>query len=221
MLYIVATPIGNLEDMTFRAIRVLKEVDYIFSEDTRVSRKLLKHYEIDKHLSQYHEHNKQYQIENIINLLKEGKNIALITDAGTPCISDPGYELVNEAHNNDIEVVCLPGASSLVSAASISGLSMRRFVFEGFLPKKKGRQTLFNSLKEEKRNIIIFESPNRLIKTLKDILDYLGDRYIVIARELTKKFETIKRGTCKELIKYYEDKNIKGEIVIIINGNYE
>lgn len=221
MLYIVATPIGNLEDMTFRAIRILKEVDYIFSEDTRVSRKLLNHYEIDKHLSQYHEHNKQYQIENIINLLKEGKNIALITDAGTPCISDPGYELVNEAHNNDIEVVCLPGASSLVSAASISGLSMRRFVFEGFLPKKKGRQTLFNSLKEEKRNIIIFESPNRLIKTLKDILDYLGDRYIVIARELTKKFETIKRGTCKELIKYYEDKNIKGEIVIIINGNYE
>ena len=166
MLYIVATPIGNLEDMTFRAIRTLKEVDYIFAEDTRVTRKLLDHYEIKNTVYRYDEHTKQHQVANIINLLKEEKNIALVTDAGTPCISDPGYEVVDEAHKNNIKVVAIPGASALTASASIAGVNMRRFCFEGFLPKKKGRQTLLKQLAEEKeRTIVIYESPFRIEKT--------------------------------------------------------
>lgn len=218
MLYIVATPIGNLEDISIRAIRILKEVDYIFAEDTRVTKKLLKYYEIENTVYQYHEHNKLHQIENILNLLKDDKNIALVTDAGTPCISDPGYELVNEALDNNIVVQGIPGASSIITAASISGINMRRIAYEGFLPKKKGRQTLFNELKEEKRTIIILESPNRIVKTLKDIQNYLGNRYVVIARELTKIYEEIIRGEISEIIEKLEKKPIKGEIVLIIKG---
>lgn len=218
MLYIVATPIGNLEDISIRAIRILKEVDYIFAEDTRVTKKLLKYYEIENIVYQYHEHNKIHQIENILKLLNDDKDIALVTDAGTPCISDPGYELVDNALNNGIKVVGIPGASSIITAASISGINMRRIAYEGFLPKKKGRQTLFNKLKKEERTIIILESPNRILKTLRDINEYLGNRYVVIAREITKMYEEVIRGNVVDLIVQLEKKSIKGEIVLIIKG---
>ena len=221
MLYIVATPIGNLEDITMRALRILKEVDYVFAEDTRQTKKLLDHYELNKVVYQYHEHNKYQQIKNMITLLQQDKHIALVTDAGTPCISDPGYEVVNEALKEGIKVVPIPGASALVTAASCSGLSMRRLAFEGFLPKKKGRQTLFNKLKEEERAIILFESPNRIVKTLKDINTYLGNRYVVIVREITKVYEEILRGTVEELIEKLEAKPIKGEIVLLIKSKEE
>lgn len=216
MLYIVATPIGNLEDMTFRAVRTLKEVDYVFAEDTRVTKKLLNHYEIDTIVYRYDEHTKSHQIENIIKLLEEEKTIALVTDAGTPCISDPGYEVVEEALKRGIKVSPIPGVSSMVAAASVSGISMRRMAYEGFLPKKKGRQTLLKKLAEEERSIIIFESPHRLIKTLNDIEEYLGEREVVVCREITKLYEEIVRGTTKELIERFEKKTIKGEIVLIV-----
>lgn len=217
MLYIVGTPIGNLEDMTFRAIRTLKEVDYIFAEDTRVTRKLLDHYEIKNTVYRYDEHTKQHQIENIIKLLKEDKNIALVTDAGTPCISDPGYEVVDAAHNENIKVVAIPGASALTSSASIAGVNMRRFIFEGFLPKKKGRQTLLKSLAEEEdRAIIIYESPFRIEKTLRDIETFMGIREVVIVREITKIYEEVLRGNTKDLAEKLEKNPIKGEIVLII-----
>lgn len=216
MLYIVATPIGNLEDMTFRAVRTLKEVDYVFAEDTRVTKKLLNHYEIDTIVYRYDEHTKSHQIENIIKLLEEEKTIALVTDAGTPCISDPGYEVVEEALKRGIKVSPIPGVSSMIAAASVSGISMRRMAYEGFLPKKKGRQTLLKKLAEEERSIIIFESPHRLIKTLNDIEEYLGEREVVVCREITKLYEEIVRGTTKELIERFEKKTIKGEIVLIV-----
>ena len=210
MFYVVGTPIGNLEDITFRALKVLKEVDYIFAEDTRVTKRLLNHYEIEKTVYQYHEHNKFHQIENILNLLKDNKKIALVTDAGTPCISDPGFELVNEILKKNIKVTGIPGASSIITGGSISGLDMRRIAYEGFLPKKKGRQTLFNKLKEEERTIIL--------KTLKDIKEYLGERYVVITRELTKIYEEIIRGNVSEIIEKLEKKSIKGEIVLFIRA---
>ena len=219
MFYVVGTPIGNLEDITFRALRILKEVDYIFAEDTRVTKNLLNHYEIEKTVYQYHEHNKFHQIENILNLLKDNKNIALVTDAGTPCMSDPGFELVNEILKENIKVSGIPGPSSIITGGSISGLDMRRIAYEGFLPKKKGRQTLFNKLKEEERMIIILESPNRILKTLKDIKEYLGERYIVITRELTKIYEEVIRGNVSEIIEKLEKKPIKGEIVLFIRAS--
>lgn len=218
MFYVVGTPIGNLEDLTFRAKKVLEKVDYIFAEDTRVTKRLLSHYEIEKTVYQYHEHNKLHQIQNVINLLKGNKNIALVTDAGTPCISDPGFELVNEILKNDLKVVGIPGASSIITGASISGLDMRRMAYEGFLPKKKGRQTLFNKLKDEERTIVILESPNRILKTLKDVREYLGERYVVITRELTKIYEEITRGNISQIIEKLEKKPIKGEIVLFIRA---
>lgn len=218
MFYVVGTPIGNLEDLTFRAKKVLEEVDYIFAEDTRVTKRLLSHYEIEKTVYQYHEHNKLHQIQNVINLLKGNKNIALVTDAGTPCISDPGFELVNEILKNDLKVVGIPGASSIITGASISGLDMRRMAYEGFLPKKKGRQTLFNKLKDEDRTIVILESPNRILKTLKDVREYLGERYVVITRELTKIYEEIIRGNVSQIIEKLEKKPIKGEIILFIRA---
>ena len=218
MLYIVATPIGNLEDMTFRAIRTLKEVNYIFAEDTRVTRKLLNHYEIENTVYRYDEHTKMHQIANIINLLKEGKEIALVTDAGTPCISDPGYELVDAVHNEGIRVVPIPGASALTAAASVAGITMRRFCFEGFLPKKKGRQTLLKALAEEERTIMIYESPFRIEKTLRDIEQFMGVKEVVIIREITKIYEEILRGTTTELIEKLAKNPIKGEIVLLIKG---
>lgn len=218
MFYVVGTPIGNLEDLTFRAKKVLEKVDYIFAEDTRVTKRLLSHYEIEKTVYQYHEHNKLHQIQNVINLLKGNKNIALVTDAGTPCISDPGFELVNEILKNDLKVLGIPGASSIITGASISGLDMRRMAYEGFLPKKKGRQTLFNKLKDEERTIVILESPNRILKTLKDVREYLGERYVVITRELTKIYEEIIRGNVSQIIEKLEKKPIKGEIVLFIRA---
>lgn len=221
MLYIVATPIGNLEDITYRAVKVLKEVQNIYAEDTRVSKKLLNHYEIDKKINSYHEHNKNIQMPNIIKKLKDGLDVAIITDAGMPCISDPGFELVNKAYENEIEVTVIPGASSVITAAAISGLDMRRIAYEGFLPKKKGRQTLFNRLKDEDRSIIILESPNRIVKTLKDIEEYLGNRYVVIARELTKMYEEVIRGNVQDILLKLENKKLKGEIVLIIKSKEE
>ena len=218
MFYVVGTPIGNLEDLTFRAKKVLEDVDYIFAEDTRVTKRLLSHYEIEKTVYQYHEHNKLHQIQNVINLLKGNKNIALVTDAGTPCISDPGFELVNEILKNNLKVVGIPGASSIITGASISGLDMRRMAYEGFLPKKKGRQTLFNKLKDEDRTIVILESPNRILKTLKDVREYLGERYVVITRELTKIYEEIIRGNVSQIIEKLEKKPIKGEIILFIRA---
>lgn len=218
MLYVVATPIGNLEDMTFRAVRILKEVDYIFAEDTRVTKKLLAHYEIENIVYRYDEFTKNHQIANVVNLLKEGKNIALVTDAGTPCISDPGYELVDAVHKEGIKVVAVPGASALTSSASVAGINMRRFCFEGFLPKKKGRQTLLKSLADEERTIVIYESPFRIEKTLRDIEEFIGVREVVIVREITKIYEEILRGTTTELIEKLEKSGIKGEIVLLIKG---
>ena len=218
MLYIVATPIGNLEDMTLRGIRILKEVNYIFAEDTRVTKKLLNHFEIENTVYRYDEFTKMHQIANIINLLKEGKDIALVTDAGTPCISDPGYELVDAVHKEGIKVVPIPGASALTASASVAGLSMRRFCFEGFLPKKKGRQTLLKSLAEEERTIVIYESPFRIEKTLRDIEQFIGVREVVIIREITKIYEEIMRGTTTELIERLAKNPIKGEIVLLIKG---
>lgn len=216
MLYIVATPIGNLEDITFRAVRILKEVDYIFAEDTRVTKRLLNHYEIDTVLYRYDEHTKMQQINNILNLLREEKNVALVTDAGTPCISDPGYEVVEAALKEGLKVSPLPGASSMVAAASVSGISMRRMAYEGFLPKKKGRQTLLKKLAEEERSIIIFESPHRIQKTLMDIQEYLGEREVAVCREITKIYEEIIKGTISEVLKKLEGRTIKGEIVLIV-----
>ncbi|MDP0489148.1 MAG: 16S rRNA (cytidine(1402)-2'-O)-methyltransferase [Fusobacterium sp. JB020] len=219
MLYIVATPIGNLEDITLRAVRILKEADYIFAEDTRVTKKLLNHLEISNTLYRYDEHTKQHQVENIVNLLKEGKNVALVTDAGTPCISDPGYEVVDKALKEGLQVTPIPGVSAMTAAASVAGVSMRRFIFEGFLPKKKGRQTLLKSLAEEKRTIMFFESPHRVIKTLNDIREYIGSKEVVLVREITKIYEEIIRGTTEELIERLQDKTLKGEFVIIVRGN--
>lgn len=219
MLYIVATPIGNLEDITLRAIRILKEADYIFAEDTRVTKKLLNHLEIENTLYRYDEHTKQHQVDNIVNLLKEGKNVALVTDAGTPCISDPGYEVVDKALNEGIKVVPIPGVSAMTAASSVAGVSMRRFIFEGFLPKKKGRQTLLKSFADEKRTIMFFESPHRVVRTLKDIEEFIGEREVVLIREITKIYEEIVRGTTKELIEKFENKTLKGEYVIIVRGN--
>lgn len=218
MLYIVATPIGNLEDMTFRAVRILKEVEYIFAEDTRVTRKLLQYYEISTKLDRYDEFTKMKRIPDMIKLLEEGKNIALVTDAGTPCISDPGYELVDAALKAGIQVSPIPGASALTAATSVAGISLRRFCFEGFLPKKKGRQTLFKRLAEEERAVVIYESPFRLMKTLKDIEKYLGNRELIIVREITKIYEEILRGKTRELLEKLENRTIKGEIVLIIKG---
>lgn len=219
MLYIVATPIGNLEDITFRAIKTLKEVDYIFAEDTRVTKKLLDAYDIKTTLYRYDEFTKHHQITNIINLLKDGKNIAVVSDAGTPCVSDPGYELVDEALKENIIVTSIPGSSALTTSIAMSGISTRRFCFEGFLPKKKGRQTLLKELANEKRTIIIYESPYRVEKTLRDIYEYMGEKNIAIVREITKIYEEILRGTTSELLEKIAKKPLKGEVVILIEGD--
>lgn len=219
MLYIVATPIGNLEDITLRAIKVLEEVDFVFAEDTRVTKKLLNHLGLNKIVNRYDEHTKMHQVSNIANMLENGNKIALVTDAGTPCISDPGFEVVDEALKRGIKVIPIPGASAMTAAASVAGISTRRFCFEGFLPKKKGRQTLLKSLSAEERTIIIFESPHRIEKTLKDIETFIGVREVVIVREITKIYEEILRGTTTELIEQLEKNPIKGEIVLLIKGN--
>lgn len=218
-LYLVPTPIGNLEDITFRALRVLKEVDYILAEDTRTSGKLLKHFDIATPMQSHHMHNEHKTVDHIVEKIKSGIQFALISDAGTPAISDPGFLLTRACIQNDVEVECLPGATAFVPALVNSGLPNDKFVFEGFLPVKKGRQTRFKFLAEETRTMIFYESPHKLLKTLKDFMSYFGEaRQISVSRELTKMFEETKRGTAEELLNYYTKKPAKGEIVIIVDG---
>ncbi len=219
MLYIVPTPIGNLEDITLRAIRVLREVDLILCEDTRTSKVLLNHYEISTPLRSYHIHNEHEILSEIIDKLRAGLRIALISDAGTPAISDPGFLLVREAIKNDIEIITLPGPTAFVPALINSGLAMDRFCFEGFLPHKKGRLTRLQKLVEEERTIILYESPHRLIKTLSQLAEHLGEeREASVSKEITKIFEENIRGSLRKLIQHFESKPIKGEIVICVEG---
>jgi len=218
-IFLVPTPIGNLEDMTFRAIRILKECDLILAEDTRTSAPMLKHFGIDKRVFSHHQHNEHKATSEIIKFLQEGQKIALISDAGTPAISDPGFFLVREAIKNGIAVECLPGATAFVPALVNSGLPADAFCFEGFLPVKKGRQTKFKKLAEEERTIILYESPHRLLKTLEEFAQYLGgDREASVSRELTKKFEETVRGTLVEIKSHFENNTLKGEFVICIAG---
>jgi len=219
MLYIVPTPIGNLGDMTFRAVAVLKEVDLILAEDTRTSGVLLKHYEISKSMLPYHQHNEHKITERLVAELLAGKTMALLTDAGTPGISDPAFFLVRAAIKEGIRVECLPGATAFVPALINSGLPSDSFCFEGFLPLKKGRHTILTALAEEKRTVILYESPMRLVKTLEQMMSYFGeDRQCSVSRELTKKFEENFRGTIKEVHEHFAVKGVKGEIVIVIAG---
>ncbi|MGK4566389.1 16S rRNA (cytidine(1402)-2'-O)-methyltransferase [Flavobacterium sp. 3HN19-14] len=218
-LYIVPTPIGNLEDMTFRAIRILKEVDLILAEDTRTSGKLLKHFEIATHMHSHHMHNEHKTVENLISRLKSGETIALISDAGTPAISDPGFLLTRACVENNIDVECLPGATAFVPALVNSGLPNDRFIFEGFLPEKKGRQTRFLALAEETRTMIFYVSPHKLNKTLAEFVQYFGaERQICVSRELSKLHEENYRGTAAAVLKHYESKPAKGEIVVVVGG---
>ena len=218
-LYIVPTPIGNLQDMTFRAIEVLKSVDLILAEDTRTSGKLLKHFEIGTPTQSHHMHNEHKTVEAIVSKLQSGMNIALISDAGTPAISDPGFLLTRACIENNIDVECLPGATAFVPALVNSGLPNDKFVFEGFLPVKKGRQTRLKLLAEETRTMVFYESPHKLIKTLTNFCEYFGDdRQVSVSRELTKLYEETKRGSAKDVLQYYTAKPPKGEIVIIVAG---
>ena len=222
MLYIVPTPIGNLADMTYRAVTVLQGVDTILAEDTRTSGVLLKHYSISKPLFSYHQHNEHKITERIVQEIQAGKTMALITDAGTPGISDPAFFLVRECIKNDIKVECLPGATAFVPALVNSGLPTDSFCFEGFLPIKKGRHTLLTALAAEKRTIILYESPVRLVKTLLQLTTYFGpERPCSVSRELSKKFEETIRGSLQEVHDHFANKGVKGEIVLIIGGTSE
>ena len=218
-LYLVPTPIGNLEDMTLRAIKVLKEVDLVLAEDTRTSGKLLKHFEIPTPLQSHHMHNEHKQVDALVQKLNGGATLALISDAGTPAISDPGFLLTRACVENHIEVECLPGATAFVPALVNSGLPNDRFVFEGFLPIKKGRQTRMQQLAEEHRTMVFYESPHKLIKTLTQFVDYFGtDRPVSVSRELTKLYEETVRGTLVEVLSHFTEKPPKGEFVIVVGG---
>jgi 16S rRNA (cytidine1402-2'-O)-methyltransferase len=218
-LYLVPTPIGNLDDITLRAIRVLKEADLILAEDTRTSGKLLKYFEIATHMQSHHMHNEHKTVDTIVNRIKNGENIALISDAGTPAISDPGFLLSRACIENDIEIECLPGATAFVPALVNSGLPNDKFVFEGFLPVKKGRQTRLKFLAEETRTMIFYESPHKLLKTLTHFATYFGeDRLISVSRELTKLYEETIRGTITDVIEHFTTKIPKGEFVIVVGG---
>ena len=219
MLYIVPTPLGNLKDITLRSLEVLQSVDVILAEDTRTSSKLLQHYNISKPISPYHQHNEHKIVQHIADQLVAGKTFALITDAGTPGISDPAFLLVRQCAKLDIKVECLPGATAFVPALVNSGLPISRFTFEGFLPLKKGRQTLLKQLANEERTMVFYESPMRLVKTLEEFKEYFGpDRLCSVSRELTKMFEETKRGTLHDVCFYFSQKNVKGEIVIVVEG---
>ena len=219
-LYLVPTPIGNLEDITFRAIRILKEVDLILAEDTRNSGKLLQHYEINQPMHAYHMHNEHKVVDKFVQRLKNGESMALISDAGTPGISDPGFLLTRACLESGIRVECLPGATAMIPALVNSGLPSERFVFEGFLPVKKGRQTRLLALKEEGRTMIFYESPHKLLRTLEDLITSLGnDRPASVSRELTKIYEETVRGSLSEILEYYKENPVKGEFVIVVGGN--
>jgi len=220
-LYIIATPIGNLEDITLRALRVLKEVDFVLCEDTRQTLKLLNHFEIKKSLISYHQHSKLQKINYVVNLLREGKNLALVSDAGTPALSDPGGVLVEEIVEElgeNVNIIPIPGAAALAAIISVAGLPTDKFVFLGFLPHKKGRQSLFIFIKESDKTVIFYESPHRIIKTLTALTEILDDkRRVVVGRELTKKFETIYRGSIKEVFSKLQEDEVKGEFVVVID----
>lgn len=219
ILYIVPTPVGNMEDMTFRAVRILKEVDLVLAEDTRTSGILLKHFDIRNQLMSHHKFNEHGTSAGIVGRLLAGENVALISDAGTPGISDPGFFLVREAVRAGVEVQCLPGATAFVPALVSSGLPCDRFAFEGFLPQKKGRQTKLESLKDEERTMIFYESPYRLVKTLQQFSEYYGgERQVSVCREISKVHEESVRGTLDEVIAHFKEKEPKGEIVIILAG---
>lgn len=219
MLYLVPTPLGNLKDITLRSLEILQSVDVILAEDTRTSSKLLQHYHISKPISPYHQHNEHKIVQHIADQLAAGKTFALITDAGTPGISDPAFLLVRECARLDIKVECLPGATAFVPALVNSGLPISRFTFEGFLPLKKGRQTLLKQLAIEERTMVFYESPMRLVKTLEEFTKYFGpERQCSVSRELTKMFEETKRGTLHDVCFYFSQKNVKGEIVIVVEG---
>jgi len=218
MLYIVATPIGNLEDMTFRAVETLKTVDYIAAEDTRHSKILLDKYQIKTPTISFHAWSDERKLEQLVQMLTDGKNVALISDAGTPGISDPGFLLVREAAKRDIKVVPIPGASAVISALCASGLPTNQFIYLGFLPVKKGRKTLLESLQHEERTIVFYESPHRLLKTLGELEQHFGDRQIALARELTKIHEEYFRGTAKEAHEHFTKKGVKGEFVVMIGA---
>ncbi|WP_285269665.1 16S rRNA (cytidine(1402)-2'-O)-methyltransferase [Kaistella rhinocerotis] len=219
ILYFVPTPVGNLDDMTFRAIKVLREVDYILCEDTRTSGVLLKHFEISKPLKSYHLHNEHQMTERIVDDLKNGQNIAIITDAGTPGISDPGFLLSKAGADAEIEMICLPGATAFVPALVVSGLPNNEFLFAGFLPQKKGRQTKLKQLAAEKKTVVLYESPHKINTTLEQIKEFFGeDARISLSREISKKFEETKRGSINELIDFSKSKTLKGEIVLVINN---
>ena len=219
MLYLVPTPIGNLKDITLRALEVLKDVDLILAEDTRTTSHLLNHYQITKQLSPYHQHNEHKVLKHLVSQLLEGKKMAVVTDAGTPGISDPAFLLVRECIKVGVKVECLPGATAFVPALVNSGIPTNRFCFEGFLPLKKGRQTLLKQLAEDERTLVFYESPLRLVKTLEEFIGYFGEnRPCSVSRELSKMFEENKRGTLREVADHFKEKTVKGEIVIIIAG---
>lgn len=218
-LYIVPTPIGNLEDITLRALRILKEADCVLSEDTRTTRHLLDHYQIDTLCLPYHKFNEHGQLENYVRMIENKDSVALVSDAGMPGISDPGYLLIRACISQDIEVECLPGASACVTAVVNSGIPCDRFYFYGFLPHKKGRQTAFARLSELEETFVLYESPHRLLKTLEQLAESCGnDRQVCVSRELTKIHEENRRGSVEEVLRYYSDKTIKGEIVIVVAG---
>jgi len=219
MLYLVPTPIGNLKDITLRALELLKDVDLILAEDTRTTSHLLNHYQVTKPLSPYHQHNEHKVLQHLVSQLLEGKKMALVTDAGTPGISDPAFLLVRECIRVGVKVECLPGATAFVPALVNSGIPANRFSFEGFLPLKKGRQTLLKQLAEEDRTLIFYESPLRLVRTLEEFITYFGEeRRCSVSRELTKMFEENKRGTLREVADYFKEKTVKGEVVIVVAG---
>lgn len=218
-LYVVPTPVGNLEDMTFRAIRILKEADLILAEDTRTSGILLKHFEIKNAMQSHHKFNEHQTVEKVVERIKAGETVALISDAGTPGISDPGFLVVRECVRNGIEVQCLPGATAFVPALVASGLPDERFCFEGFLPQKKGRMTRLDALKEETRTMIFYESPYRLVKTLTQFIEYFGpDRQVSVCREISKVHEESVRGTLQEVVAHFTETEPRGEIVIVLGG---
>ena len=219
MLYIVPTPIGNLQDITLRALEILKKVDLILAEDTRTSSKLLNHFGIQRPVTPFHQHNEHQVLQHLTNQLTNGKTMALVTDAGTPGISDPGFLLVRECIRAGIKVECLPGPTAFVPALVNSGLPSDRFCFEGFLPLKKGRHTMLTKLSEEERTIILYESPVRLLKTLTDLIEYFGEeRQCSVSRELTKVYEENVRGSLREVYEYFKLKSVKGELVLVIGG---
>jgi 16S rRNA (cytidine1402-2'-O)-methyltransferase len=219
ILTLVPTPIGNLEDITLRSLRILKSCDFILAEDTRVTGKLMKHFEIQKSLYSFHSHNEHKTLERVVDKIKEAENVVLVSDAGTPGVSDPGFLLVRACIQEGIKIECLPGPTAFVPALVASGLACDRFVFEGFLPHKKGRQTKITSWLEEERTVLIYESPHRLVKCLDQICEFLGPgRNVCVVREISKIYEEYQRGTAEEVAKYYKAHPPKGEIVIVIEG---